>query len=461
MPQFKDTSELWNALKKDLQGLFSEDIFETWFQPLRCQEGNLDEKLIFLANNDFASMWLQNNYLELFETKIAKLLGHPVVVEFKSDTTTSSSNIPAPAEPVKTVSKSIKTTTSSLRLSSGQGLIPQNTFENFVVGTGSQLAHAASIAVANAPGRAYNPLFLYGNTGLGKTHLMQAVGHHVLQSQPNAKVIYITTERFTNDFIFAIQENQLSKFRKKYRGADVLLIDDIHFLAGKERIQEEFFHTFNELFESQRQIFLCSDRPASEIAKLESRLVSRFQWGLVCDIQPPDFETRVAILTKKAKSMNLTLDKIVIDFLAERVTKNVRRMEGALNRIQGYQRLLHTADLPIEKVESILQDILQEELATRVTIDDIQKGICEFYHLSMTDLLGKKRPANIAFPRQVAMYLCRLLTQASLQEIGIAFGGRDHGTVIHACKSVENSLQQEPTTKRTVQFLQQKLTNKQ
>ena len=323
------------------------------------------------------------------------------------------------------------------------------------------MAHAAAIAVANAPGRAYNPLFLYGNTGLGKTHLMQAVGHHVLQNKPNAKVIYITTERFTNDFIFAIQENQLTKFRKKYRGADVLLIDDIHFLASKERIQEEFFHTFNELFESQRQIFLCSDRPASEIAKLESRLVSRFQWGLVCDIQPPDFETRVAILTKKAKSMGLVLDTTVIEFLAERVTKNIRRMEGALNRILGYQRLLNSDQLSVEKVESILQDILQEELATRITIDDIQKRICEFYHLSMTDLLSKKRPANIAFPRQIAMYLCRLLTQASLQEIGIAFGGRDHGTVIHACKSVENAVQQEPTTQRTLHFLQQKLINKQ
>jgi len=458
MPQFNNTAEILDALKKELKELFSEDIFETWFQPLRCQDGEFNEKIIFLANNDFASMWLQNNYLELFENKIAKLLGHPILVEFKNDDSEVDST---PTVPTKPTPKALKTISSPLRLYSGQGLIPQNTFENFIVGNGSQLAHAAAIAVANAPGRAYNPLFLYGNTGLGKTHLMQAVGHHVIQSQPNANVMYITTERFTNDFIFAIQENQLTKFRKKYRGADVLLIDDIHFLAGKERIQEEFFHTFNELFESQRQIFLCSDRPASEIAKLESRLVSRFQWGLVCDIQPPDFETRVAILTKKAQSMNLVLDRAVIEFLAERVTKNVRRMEGALNRIQGYQRLLHNNNLSIEKVESILQDILQEELATRITIDDVQKRICDFYHLSMTDLLGKKRPANIAFPRQVAMYLCRLLTQASLQEIGVAFGGRDHGTVIHACKSVENSLQQEPTTQRTIQFLQQKLINKQ
>ena len=456
MATFNTTLDLWNALKEDLKSVFSADIYDTWFQPLQCVEEPFAGKLSLSANTDFACMWLQNNYQGIFEKKLFQLVQTPVVLEFKyADETSTPSKISTSSVP-----KSVKTAIASPKLASGQGLLPQNTFENFIVGAGSQLAHAAAIAVANAPGRAYNPLFLYGNTGLGKTHLMQAVGHHILQNQPNAKVIYITTERFTNDFIFAIQENQLTKFRKKYRGADVLLIDDIHFLAGKERIQEEFFHTFNELFESQRQIFLCSDRPASEIAKLESRLVSRFQWGLVCDIQPPDFETRVAILTKKAQTLNLVLEKDVIEFLAERVTKNVRRMEGALNRILGYQKLLHTETLSIDKVESILQDILQEELATRITIDDIQKKICEFYHLTMTDLLGKKRPANIAFPRQVAMYLCRLLTSSSLQEIGIAFGGRDHGTVIHACKSVENTIQQEPTTKRTLQFLQQKLISK-
>ena len=455
MTQAFTATELLNHLKENLQKLFSADIYNTWFSPLKSLDSTEENKITILTNNDFSCMWLQNNYQELFESKLAQLAGHPIVVEFKSDTETEDVN-KAPAKPTK----AINAASAPSSISSGQGLLPQNTFTNFIVGTNSQLAHAAAIAVANAPGRAYNPLFLYGNTGLGKTHLMQAVGHHILQNQPHAKVTYITTERFTNEFIFAIQENQLSKFRKKYRGSDVLLIDDIHFLAGKERIQEEFFHTFNELFETQRQIFLCSDRPAAEIAKLESRLVSRFQWGLVCDIQPPDFETRVAILTKKAQSMNLILEKDVIEFLAERVTKNVRRMEGALNRILGYQRLLHTTVLSIEKVESILQDILQEELATRVTIEDIQKKICDFYHLTLADLLGKKRPANIAFPRQVAMYLCRLLTQASLQEIGIAFGGRDHGTVIHACKSIENTLQQEPTTKRTLQFLQQKLINK-
>lgn len=452
------TLDLWQMLKGELSKLFPADIFNTWFLPLNCVENPPAGKMILETSNDFAAMWLQNNYCETLEKALKDIAGYYIAVEFKSVGDDSPAVAPTPK---KTTSRPIKTAANTGSLSSGQGLMPQNTFENFVVGAGSQLAHAAAFAIANAPAKAYNPLFLYGNTGLGKTHLMHAVGHHILRQNPNARVVYISTERFTNDFIYAIQENQLTKFRKKYRGSDILLIDDIHFLAGKERIQEEFFHTFNELYDSQRQIFLCSDRPAAEIAKLEGRLVSRFQWGLVCDIQPPDFETRVAILSKKAQSMNLVLDDEILAFLAERVTKNVRRMEGALNRILGYQRLLHVDHLTIESVEKILEDILQEEMASRVSIDDIQKKICEFYHISMVDILGKKRPSNIAFPRQIAMYLCRLLTPASLQEIGTAFGGRDHGTVIHACKSVENIIQQEPTTKRTVQFLQQKLLSKQ
>ncbi|MDR1254979.1 MAG: chromosomal replication initiator protein DnaA [Puniceicoccales bacterium] len=451
-------TQLWTTLKTELQKLFPTDIFNTWFQPLSCLENTLDNTMTLETSNDFEAMWLQNNYKEILENKLMALVGFSVTIEFKSK------NNPDYCAPIPTVNspmpRNIKTAGPSSQLASGQGLNPQNTFENFVVGAGSQLAHAAAVAIANAPAKAYNPLFLYGNTGLGKTHLMHAVGHHILRHQPNTNVIYISTERFTNDFIYAIQENQLARFRKKYRSSDVLLIDDIHFLSGKERIQEEFFHTFNELFESQKQIFLCSDRPASEITKLENRLISRFQWGLVCDIQPPDFETRVAILSKKAQSMHLSLDESVLAFLAERVTKNVRRMEGALNRILGYQRLLHTDKLTIENVEKILEDILQEEMSATVTMDDIQKRVCDFYHISLSDMVSKKRPANIAFPRQVAMYLCRVLTSTSLQEIGAAFGGRDHGTVIHACKSVENVIQQEPTTKRTIQFLQQKLLSK-
>lgn len=451
MNQVPSMEALWQALKVELNKLFPSEVFSTWFQPLHCQTDSEDQ-LILEAGNDFAAMWLQNNYREILESKLAFLAGKNIPIHFQAQASLKSPKLSA--------SKTTKATQPKSIITSEKGLNPSNTFEHFVVGSGNQLAHAAAVAVANSPARAYNPLFLYGNTGLGKTHLMHAVGQHILTHQPQSKVVYISTERFTNDFIHAIQENQLVRFRKKYRGSDILLIDDVHFLSGKERIQEEFFHTFNELFESQKQIFLCSDRPASEISRLESRLISRFQWGLVCDIQPPDFETRVAILSKKAHSMGLELNGDILAFLAERVTRNVRRMEGALNRISSYKRLLNAQNLTVACVEKILEDILQEELASQVTIDDVQKKVCEFYRLTLGDLLGKKRPANIAFPRQVAMYLCRLLTSHSLQEIGTAFGGRDHGTVIHACKTVENIVQQEPSAKRTLQFLQQKLLNK-
>jgi chromosomal replication initiator protein len=409
--------------------------------------------MVLEADNEFSAIWLQDNYKTMMERKLAEVAGHDITVQFISGS----------EKPVGVVS-SLKGDSkmgprATVMLEKGQ-LNPRNTFENFVVGNGNQLAHAASVAVAKSPARAYNPLFLYGNTGLGKTHLMQAVAHHVWATQPGAKIVYISTEKFTNEFIYAIQENSLAKFRKRYRGTDVLLIDDVHFLSGKERIQEEFFHTFNELFESQKQIFLCSDRPASEISRLENRLISRFQWGLVCDIQPPDFETRLAILSKKAQMLGLKLDTKILEFLAERVTRNVRRMEGSLNRLAGYGQLLNAGPLTLSTVENILRDILQEETAMRVEVEDIQKVVCDFYKINLSDLLGKKRPANIVFPRQMAMYLSRIMTSKSLQEIGIAFGGRDHGTVIHACKSIENSMQQDASVKRTVFFLQQKVLTK-
>jgi chromosomal replication initiator protein len=269
-------------------------------------------------------------------------------------------------------------------------------------------------------------------------------------------VVYLSTEKFTNEYIKAIQENSVTRFRQRYRGVDALLIDDIHFLTGKERIQEEFFHTFNELFESQRQIFLSSDRTASEIAKLENRLISRFQWGMVVDIQAPDLETRVAILAKKAMACRLELPRDVIQFLAERVTRNVRRMEGALTRVAAYAALMNrSVDVPT--VERLLQDFLHEEAQNQVTIEKIQAVVTKYYDLRQGDLISRRRPQNIAGPRQVAMYLSRMFTSHSLQEIGDSFGGRDHGTVIHACKTVENMMEQDDSVKRAVDFLTKQL----
>jgi chromosomal replication initiator protein len=335
-------------------------------------------------------------------------------------------------------------------------LIPRNTFENFVVGSNNQMAHAAALAVAQAPAQAYNPLFLYGDTGLGKTHLMHAIGHAILRNNPEARVAYLSTEKFTNEFIQALQENSLTRFRQRYRHVDVLLIDDVQFLAGKERIQEEFFHTFNDLFESSKQVVLSSDRRASEISKLESRLVSRFEWGLPADIQAPDFETRLAILRSKAATLKCDLPEPVLVFIAQNITRNIRRLEGALIRVASHSSLF-SKTLDVSVAERLLHDMLMEQAQAVLTMEAIQKRVADHFQIRHSDMTSKRRPNNIAIPRQVAMFLARTLTKHSLQEIGDAFGGRDHGTVIHACKAVDNMMEQDASMRSSVEFLKAQL----
>jgi chromosomal replication initiator protein len=336
------------------------------------------------------------------------------------------------------------------------GLNPRNTFESFVVGPNNEIAHAAALAVAQAPARTYNPLFIYGGVGLGKTHLMQAIGQYVWAKKKNVKVIYVSSELFINEFIDAIQHSNLVKFRKRYRQVDLLLIDDIQFLGGKERSQEEFFHTFNTLFDGHKQIVLSSDRPASEIANLEHRLVSRFEWGLTAELQPPDIETRMAILRKKARGMQIILRDEVFQFLATRIRTNVRRLEGALMRVASFASL-SGKELTQEVVEHLLKDILQEEGRHSVTIEQIQRRVAEHFDVRLADMTSKRRPASIAFPRQVAMYLARELTKASLNEIGDAFGGRDHGTVLHACKLVKKRMAEQDNIRQTISFIDSSL----
>jgi chromosomal replication initiator protein len=280
----------------------------------------------------------------------------------------------------------------------------------------------------------------------------------MLVNNPDARIAYVSTEKFTNEFIHAIRENKLAKFRKYYRTVDALLVDDIHFLSGKESTQEEFFHTFNDLFESGRQIFLASDRPANEIERLENRLISRFQWGLVTDIQAPDFETRVAILRKKAAAIGLVMGDEIMEFLAERVSRNVRRMEGALTRIASYNNLIDR-QLDLGAVERLLSDLLHEEAASKVTVEQIQKKVADYYQIRFSELIGRRRTSKIVFPRQVAMFISRTLTSDPLKSIGEAFGGRDHGTVIHACKQVENLMEQDATIKRSVDYLIKQLSH--
>ncbi|MDQ8203884.1 chromosomal replication initiator protein DnaA [Pelagicoccus sp. SDUM812003] len=461
MPQLTEQSLLWNRVKDELCQALPSDIFQSWFSDLECLSAE-GESVVLGVQNAFTAYWISDNYLDIIAKSFQSFLGHPVSVSIQNVDTPAKEE-PEPATTVEETPRARVEQSSSRgqsrRSSKNSGdanLNPRNTFENFVVGSNSQLAHAASIAVAHAPARAYNPLFLYGETGLGKTHLMHAVGHHILQNRPDARVVYLSSEKFTNEFISAIQENTLTKFRQRYRNVDVLLIDDVQFLSGKERIQEEFFHTFNDLFESQKQIFLSSDRPANEIAKLESRLVSRFQWGLVTDIQAPDFETRVAILRKKALQHNYDISDEVLHFIAKHIAKNIRRLEGALIKVCSYSSLTNKT-LDIATCEHLLSDVLMEAAKQQLNIDTIQKKVAEYFELRHSDMLSRRRPAHIAVPRQIAMYLSRELTKHSLQEIGEAFGGRDHGTVIHACKQVDNLVDQDDSVRHSVEYLKTQL----
>ena len=446
----------WSSLREHLLDVIPPDTFRVWFDNMRV--GRLDEDgCELIAPNEFSAIWIRDNYLDIIRREADRLVGHPFTIELLGELgETSTDGHDRMKTSAKTSAKSRSRLTGPALQGRSLGINPKNTFTNFIVGGGSELAHAACIAVSNAPAHAYNPLFLYGETGLGKTHLMHAVAHQALNRNPSCRITYVSCEKFTNEFIRAIQENTLTKFRSRYRSVDYLLIDDIQFLAGKERIQEEFFHTFNDIYDSQRQIFLTSDRPAGEIDKIESRLLSRFQWGLVADIQAPDLETRVAILSQKADTMGITVEPEIIEFLAKNISRNVRRMEGALTRVAGYVGLTRKkADL--DTVQRLLRDILREENLSRITMETIQKKVVDYYHLRMADMLSRRRPANIAFPRQVAMYLSRILTEHSLQEIGNAFGGRDHGTVIHACKTVENMMDQDTSIKHAVEFLNEQL----
>jgi len=477
MPSSTLTPSLWETVKCDFKSLFPEDVFQMWFEPVVCLETTGDAITLGVPN-DFAAIWIHDNYLDLITQRLRLTAGRMVNVTLRktdsapkpngqgnghsahgnghnrvhadaaSSAATASKNQRAPA--------ARKTLRYDERGPSANSLNPRNSFETFVVGSNNQMAHAAAMAVAQAPAQAYNPLFLYGETGLGKTHLMHAIGHAILKHNPDARVAYLSTEKFTNEFIQALQENALTKFRQRYRHVDILLIDDVQFLAGKERIQEEFFHTFNDLFESGKQIVLTSDRRASEIQKLESRLVSRFEWGLPADIQAPDLETRLAILRTKAQTLNCKVPDEILNFIAANLTKNIRRLEGALLKVSSYSALTNKPlDLPT--AERLLHDVLMEQAQNVLTIETIQKRVADHFQIRHSDMTSKRRPNNIAIPRQIAMFLARTLTKHSLQEIGDAFGGRDHGTVIHACKAVDNMCEQDATMRGSVDFLKTQL----
>jgi chromosomal replication initiator protein len=447
-------NQLWERLSLALKPQVSPDTFKRWFSAVELVNAT-DESLTFSVPNNIYQFWIESNHMAALQSAITIAFGAPREVKFCPPSGATSDlgiNTAAIVEdaPAPVRDRDARASGSAL------GLNPRNNFETFVVGPNNEIAHAASLAVAQSPARTYNPLFIYGGVGLGKTHLMQAIGQFVCAKKKGSKVMYLSSELFINEFIDAIQNNNLVKFRKRYRQADLLLIDDIQFLGGKERSQEEFFHTFNTLFDGHKQIVLSSDRPASEIANLEHRLVSRFEWGLTAELQPPDVETRMAILRKKARTLQIRLDDSVFEFLANRIRTNVRRLEGALMRVASFASL-SGKELNQEVVEHLLKDILQEEARNLVTIEQIQRRVAEHFDVRLADMTSKRRPANIAFPRQVAMYLARELTKASLNEIGEAFGGRDHGTVLHACKLVKKRMKEQDSVRQTISFIDSSL----
>jgi len=455
---------LWEVVKNDFKTLFPEDIYRLWFEPVVCLATS-ETALTLGAPTDFAAIWIHDNYLDLIAQRLLLNTGHPVAVTVKKNPH-AAANIPAPQSetnanaatvaPNAAASRRLPRVTLDERIQFA-ALNSRNTFENYVVGANNEMAHAAALAVVQAPAQAYNPLFVHGSTGLGKTHLMHAIGHAILRANPLAKVAYLTTEKFTNEYVQALKDNAVAAFRRRYRNVDVLLLDDVQFLSGKEGIQEEFFHTFNELHNAGRQIVLTSDRRASEIKDLEARLVSRFEWGLPADIQSPDYETRLAILRSKAAQLKSDLAPEILEYIARNISKNIRTLEGALLKVVSASFLLKTGPVDLEMAKRLLEPYIIEEGQKQLTIETIQKRVTDHFQLRPGDMTSKRRPQNIAFPRQIAMYLSRHLTKHSLEEIGQAFGGRDHGTVIHAIKTVENIMEQDTSAKSSVEYLRAQL----
>jgi chromosomal replication initiator protein len=445
----KNIADLWNAALGNIEKKISKPSFDTWLKSTKAHslQGDL---LVITAPNEFARDWLEERYSHLISTILAEITGEELTVKFiiPQNQNEEEMDLPVPQKKAKKEEEIVE--------------LPQNvlntkyTFDTFVIGSGNRFAHAASLAVAEAPAKAYNPLFIYGGVGLGKTHLMHAIGHYVLDHNPSAKVVYLSSEKFTNEFINSIRDNKAIEFRNKYRNVDVLLIDDIQFLAGKESTQEEFFHTFNTLHEESKQIIISSDRPPREIPTLEDRLRSRFEWGLITDITPPDLETRIAILRKKAKAEGLDIPNEVMLYIANQIDSNIRELEGALIRVVAYSSLINK-DINADLAAEALKDIIPSSKPKIVTILDIQKVVGQNYNIKLEDFKAKKRTKSVAFPRQIAMYLSRELTDYSLPKIGEEFGGRDHTTVIHAHEKISKLLQTDSQLEKQLKEIKEML----
>jgi len=439
--------QLWLDVLSSLKKEVTAQSFDTWLKPTKGVDLS-DRVLSVEVPNKFFKEWLLDHYCEKLTEELNKLTGEDLRIEFVANQSAPSLEIDR-----STLSfNPINNNAPAARHQPDMYLNPKYTFESFVVGSSNRFAHAASTAVAGSPARAYNPLFIYGGVGLGKTHLMQAIGQHILQNN-KAKLTYTTSERFTNQLINAIQTRTTMRFREKYRNVDILLIDDIQFIAGKESTQEEFFHTFNTLYDAHKQIILSSDRSPKDIPGLEERLISRFEWGLITDIQPPDLETRIAILKKKAEREIVAVPEEVLFFIAEKIRSNIRELEGSLIRVVAYSLLTNNA-ISIDIAKEVLKDAIKEDSFNKaITVDRIQKGVADNFDIKISDIKKGGRSKAISYPRHLAMYLSRELTNHSLAEIGEYFGGRDHTTVLHAYEKIKRELTHNPKLKELLTTL--------
>lgn len=439
----------WNAILNIIEPETSSVSFNTWFKETKLVD-ILDNKMVISVKNDFNKEILSTRYLELLRNCVLQVLNKEYVFEFA---------VVPEGQVYEKKKDAPRREMIEDPLNNKSNLNPRYIFNSFVVGNSNRMAHAAALAVAEAPARAYNPLFLYGGVGLGKTHLMHSIAHYILEQNPNAKVLYASSEKFTNELINSIRDDKNEAFRNKYRNIDVLLVDDIQFIAGKERTQEEFFHTFNTLHEANKQIIISSDRPPKEIETLEDRLRSRFEWGLIADIQSPDLETRIAILRKKAELESLSVPEDVLLFIAKTVISNIRELEGALNRIIAFSSLANKP-ISVELANEALKDLISKDKPRVITADYIQEIVADYFHLKVEDLTSAKRTRNIAYPRQIAMYLCRRLTDLSLPKIGEKFGGRDHTTIIHGFEKISKDINKDIELSQTINELESKITGK-
>lgn len=451
--------KIWEETLAVLRKQLNVPTFKTMFQntfPLNLQGSNLT----IATPNFFIKEWLETRHSQLLSQVLKQVAGQELSVHFVVKTSQVDSAVLTDLEeqPVVETIQAAETKTTSvngLKPPIFLSLNPRYTFDSFVVGASNRFAHAAALAVAESPATSYNPLFIYGGVGLGKTHLLQAIAHYVSRHHTHLKSRYITSEQFTNDFISAVKDRHIQSFQKKYRENDVLLIDDIQFLAGKERTQEEFFHTFNALYEARKQLVISCDRPPKDISTLETRLRSRFEWGLITDIQPPDLETKIAILQKKAQLESVKVPNEVLEFIASRIQSNIRELEGALNRVVAFSSLT-SRPINLSTTEEVLQNIFSQEDKI-ITAPVIIEEACNYFKIKKTDILSSKRSQVVTYPRQIAMYLCRELTDLSLPKIGEEFGGRDHTTVLHAYTKINKLIRENQNTFNEVQYLTNKI----